>query len=396
MSDHDIPWILINASLNKKGSGFWRLNVSTISEDEYKVGMKQIINECKAEKLETIPKWEWLKYNIKRFSLKYAKSKNKRRNDMLRLLDKKLRQYQEELLKLHANRESRCEIFSEDNIKEQIRKIEQDREEIIAYKVRGAKIRAKRDYHWYGERNSKYFFNMESKEYKRKNRYAIRKVSGKLIKGNKEIITEQDRFYKKLYTEDLQSQPEQFSAFTKELKSPKLSETEQSELEKCFTLTELRKAIIRSKRGKVCGSDGIPIEFYQEYFEDIKHLMLKVCQDIAVNGLFTTAKQGIIALIEKTGKPIEFLTHWRPLSLLNCDGKVYAKMLAHRLDDVAQKLIHEDQAGFLKNRLIHKNLLDLASVIDLAELEQTPGIIVSFDFEKAFDKINWEYIDKVL
>ena len=150
------------------------------------------------------------------------------------------------------------------------------------------------------------------------------------------------------------------------------------------------------KTGKIPGSDGIPIEFYQKYYELLKTLMLQMCKSAAKHGLHTTARQGVITLIEKSGKNLELLSNWRPLSLLNCDGKVYTKILANRLEIVTDYLIHTDQSGFQKGRSITDNLMDLLSIIDFAQYNKERMVVVGFDFAKAFDKIDWSYIDKTL
>ena len=172
---------------------------------------------------------------------------------------------------------------------------------------------------------------------------------------------------------------------------------EREELEQEFSMLELRKAVFNSKKEKVAGSDGFNVEFYQEFFEELKYLLLDICRIVAKEGLHTSARQGIITLIEKSGAQDKtFLSNWCPLSLLNCDGKFYAKMIAYRLEKVTPQLIHSDQSGFLKGRSINENLLDLVSIIDYAEIRKLDALILSFDFEKAFDKVNFKYLDCVL
>ena len=100
-----------------------------------------------------------------------------------------------------------------------------------------------------------------------------------------------------------------------------------------------------------------------------------------------SAKNGIISLIEKPGKDQLLLKSWRPLSLLCCDYKIYAKIIANRLQLVIDKLILKDQVGFLKNRYISNNLMDLNSILMTAQKEQLEVTIVCIDFEKAYDTV---------
>ena len=381
--------------LLSEGRGIWRLNKSLLQDQVYKAEIREMIEEARISNGNKIHNWEWLKYKVKRISAKYAKQKKCSMENKLRLYDKKLAQYNDKLLSMHDNKEQRI-VMNKKELLQQIQKIGQDCDELIAHKTKGAIVRAQSNYHLYGEKSSKYFFSMENVNYKRKNRFKIRKDSGNMITDNMEILKEQDKFFKALYQDTSDFDNEKFEEFVSQLDGPKLSEIERDRLEADISMIELRKAVFELKKDKVCGSDGLPIEFYQEFFEDIKELLLAVCQAIAKEGMYMTAKQGIIALIEKEGKNLDYLTNWHPLSLLNCDTKIYAKILAKRLDTVAQELIHTDQSGFLKGRLIHENLLDLASIIDYTEDRQIPGMIISFDFKKAFDTINWDYLDSFL
>ena len=217
-----------------------------------------------------------------------------------------------------------------------------------------------------------------------------------MIFGIKNVLNEQRKFYEQLYAESKTFLDSEFEDFTSSLHGPKVTDIDYKMLEQDFSLHELKEAVFKSKREKVAGSDGICTEFYQTFFNVIKFLLLDICRIAAVKGLHTTAKQGIISLIEKSNKNLDLLDSWRPLSLLNCDGKFYAKMLALRLEKITPYLIHSDQSGFQRNRSIQDNLFDLVSVLDYVKEKQDKYLLISFDFQKAFDKVNWQYLDAAM
>ena len=107
-------------------------------------------------------------------------------------------------------------------------------------------------------------------------------------------------------------------------------------------------------------------------------------------------KQSIITLLPKKDKDTRLLKNWRPISLLNVDYKIMAKCIATRLKLVLTKIINENQCGFIKGRYIGDNIRSLLEVIDLAEEENLSCIILSIDFEKAFDTISWKFLKKCL
>lgn len=98
----------------------------------------------------------------------------------------------------------------------------------------------------------------------------------------------------------------------------------------------------------------------------------------------------MITLIPKNNKPVDLLKNWRPIiTLLNCDYKIAAKSIVSRIRKALSKIINSDQAGFEKNRFIGENIRIIDSIINYTDSEQTPGLLLFIDFEKAFDSIEW-------
>ena len=112
--------------------------------------------------------------------------------------------------------------------------------------------------------------------------------------------------------------------------------------------------------------------------------------------LHQSARRGIITLLEKTGKDACYISNWRPLMLLNVDHKILAKILATQINIVLPKLINPMQSGFIKNRNIADNILSLVNLLEHTKANNIPAIILSIDFEKAFDTIEWSAIEKTL
>ena len=60
------------------------------------------------------------------------------------------------------------------------------------------------------------------------------------------------------------------------------------------------------------------------------------------------------------------------------------------------KLINEDQTGFVAGRYIGDNLRTIYDIIHYLEEKHLSGLLVSIDFEKAFDSVNWTYMHNVM
>ena len=54
------------------------------------------------------------------------------------------------------------------------------------------------------------------------------------------------------------------------------------------------------------------------------------------------------------------------------------------------------QTGFIKTRGISDNIRTLDGVIKYTANKKVPGLLLFFDFEKAFDFLEWSFIDKTL
>ena len=59
-------------------------------------------------------------------------------------------------------------------------------------------------------------------------------------------------------------------------------------------------------------------------------------------------------------------------------------------------MINNDQTGFQKNRFIGENILLLNSILSYTDIEKIPGLLLFIDFEKAFDTLEWPFIEKTL
>ena len=124
---------------------------------------------------------------------------------------------------------------------------------------------------------------------------------------------------------------------------------------------------------------------------------MKSYHDAFENGFLTkTQKQGVLCLIPKKGKDLTKLESWRPLSILNTDYKILAKVLAKRLKLGLNEIINPDQIGYMEGRFCGENIRLIADMIEFCKINKTNCIILLADFEKAFDKINWNFLHNCL
>ena len=96
--------------------------------------------------------------------------------------------------------------------------------------------------------------------------------------------------------------------------------------------------------------------------------------------------------ILKPGKDPRFIESYRPISLLECLGKLLERIVTTRLEDVVERnqMLPHSQAGFRRWRSTEDPLLDLVSDLHEVRARQSDKdlLVILLDFEKAFDKVD--------
>ncbi|MCO5601072.1 hypothetical protein L7F22_055189 [Adiantum nelumboides] len=101
---------------------------------------------------------------------------------------------------------------------------------------------------------------------------------------------------------------------------------------------------------------------------------------------------GLISLIPKVGDTTR-LRQWRPITLLSLVYKILAKLISSRLRPFLPDLIHMSQTGFVQDRCILDNLFSLHRAMDWARTSGTPLAILLLDYEKAYDRVDWGFLE---
>ena len=111
--------------------------------------------------------------------------------------------------------------------------------------------------------------------------------------------------------------------------------------------------------------------------------------------LTPTQRSGVITLLDKRGDVLD-MKNWRPITLLCVDYKIVAKALANRLLFVLPFVINTSQSCGVPGRNPSENCWLLKDLILDANTHSTGGAVLSLHQEKAFDRVEWAYLQHVL
>jgi Reverse transcriptase (RNA-dependent DNA polymerase)/Endonuclease/Exonuclease/phosphatase family len=177
-----------------------------------------------------------------------------------------------------------------------------------------------------------------------------------------------------------------------------LEPDEADELLRPITQEEIRKNLFSSSKKKSPGPDGLNYEFYIKNFDGIKDDLVKLFNGFLENPnlIPSSFSDGVITLIPKNVN-VETMSDLRPISLLNTDYKLFAKILASRIKNILPKVIGKGQTACLIDASCVENLMELRNAIAISKIsKRLKFAIMSIDLEKAFDRVKHDYLWKCL
>eukprot|EP00253_Pinus_taeda_P023159 PITA_23159 len=153
--------------------------------------------------------------------------------------------------------------------------------------------------------------------------------------------------------------------FTKHI--PKLMTTEENyNLNRTVNEEEVSEVIKEMQNGKVPSPDGFNVDFF------------KTCWGIV--------KWDILDVVEDSRKKTKVL------KALN----TYFISLIPKLKPLLPILVSKEQTRYVEGRKILKNIVQAHEVVHSLKSNKQAGMIMQLDLEKAYDKLSWAYIRRVI
>ncbi|GKV29018.1 hypothetical protein SLEP1_g37997 [Rubroshorea leprosula] len=135
-----------------------------------------------------------------------------------------------------------------------------------------------------------------------------------------------------------------------------------------FTKEGIKTVVWDCESSKAPGLDGFNFKFIKSEWETIKGDVTEFFHEFQKNGKIV--KGGIY--------------------------KILAKLLANRLKKVLVGIVGEQQMAFLSGRQLMDGVVIVNEVIDEVKKKRKEAFLFKIDFEKAYDKVSWRFLDFML
>jgi hypothetical protein len=163
-----------------------------------------------------------------------------------------------------------------------------------------------------------------------------------------------------------------------------------------YSEEELRKAIFQMAHNKALGPDGFLAEFYQTFWETIKSDLLDLLSFLHARQLkLFRLNFGEIILLPKVNEA-ERILQYRPICLLNVSFREFLKVATINLNIVADHVVRPSQTMFMQGSNILDGVVTLHETVHKLHSKKLNGVILKLDFEKAYDKVKWSFLQQTL
>ena len=160
-----------------------------------------------------------------------------------------------------------------------------------------------------------------------------------------------------------------------------------------FSEEEVFKALDGCCGDKSPGPDGMTMAFLQANWDTLRSDVLRMFLEFYHTGKFLASLNAtFIGLIPKKANA-EYIRDYQPISLVGCIYKLLSKVLAQRLRGVIGSLVSENQNAFVGGCQILDAVLITNKLIDSRIKSGIPGIVCKLDIKKAYDHVNWEFLN---
>ncbi|KAJ6776826.1 REVERSE TRANSCRIPTASES [Salix koriyanagi] len=247
-----------------------------------------------------------------------------------------------------------------------------------------------------GDRNTRYYQLLLKKKRIKNFIWTIQNDDGSILNDALEIKRSAVDYFSALLTKDNDINVDSIAndwSFIPKI----ITEEDNNFLTNLPDRNEVRTVVFECDANSVAGPDGFSGFFYQHCWDIIGEDLVEAVIDFFNGGAIPKgASSTTIVLIPKVPH-LKTWSDFRPISLCTMFNKIITKILTNRLSRILPKIILPFQSGFIPGRRIEDNILLAQEMVQSID-EKTRGsnVILKLDMMKAYDRIDWTFIIKIM
>ncbi|GKU98657.1 hypothetical protein SLEP1_g11630 [Rubroshorea leprosula] len=338
---------------------------------------------------------KWREISVQGWGGFILKEKLKKTKEFLRVwsktslqeVDRKIEESKEEMNRIDVKAE-KCSLTKEDLFLRSSHYTELLKN--MQLKEEMAQQKARKNWLKIGDANTSFFHNCIKGRWRR-NEINVISIGGEEFRQVGDIKQGMMKYFENLFTDEGWTRPK-----LEGLKFRTILEADRCMLTKPFTEEEVKTAVWNCDSTKAPGPDGFTLGFIKSEWEVIKADIMEFLKDFHSNRkLVKGSNASFLVLIPKTENP-QGVEEYRPISLIGCTYKILAKLLANRLSKTLNSIIGENQSAFIEGRQLVDGVVVANEAIDRARKRKSRCFIFKINFEKAYDKVSWSFLDYMM
>ena len=366
------------------GPGYWKMNCSVLKDTAYIQEIEEAIQGINDLNITNpIDWWDLFIIVIQGVTKSYTKRKANIQKSLKRHIVAQLRQ---------------LESLNYDDMtvtqKERYLYYKQQHKDIVYREIQGHQIRTKgHPTYEINEPDIEFYAKLEKRSVQRNMITELQDKNGQTQTENEKLIEIVEDYYTKLYTPsrvDIIKQQQLLRNVDKTI-----SARDKQFLDAPITAQELEQTVRQLHDNKSPGYDGINAEFYKAFWYLIKDKYLEYINAAKLTSFSDYRNTSITTIIYKFKGELYILANYRPISLINVDIKILTATLKNRLKNVLPTIIHHSQTAVVGRKIDHTVHM-LRDLIDLVDKEDSQGAFLFIDQEKAFDRVNHDFLYKTM
>ena len=376
-TDHKLVRVSLRLVNRPSLAGYWKFNTSLLEIWDFRDRLESLIQRALVGAVTGNRWWVSLKYRIRDFTTKYGQQLSLDKAKEAKSIDDRL---------------SRA-VAGGDSLGVELARRDLERENSERYK--GHVVRSRLNRVLYEAVKSNATAREEVRRFPDRYIVSVKIADGRLLHLSREMRDAFRAHFRDRFARCSDLPIREFRSYLADF--PRLGAAEAASCEGVVTECEVHDALKQVGLNKSPGLDGLPYKVYLR----MSHMFVPILTDVfnhwfaqgAIPGCVT---KGVITLLKKGGRHVwEGLDDYRPITLLNTELKILARVLANRLQRVISDLIGPEQTFAVKGRSIQDNLHLIREVLEGIE-DDTEAALISLDQSKAFDRVDHRFLASVL